>query len=266
MALRQPPHGLPEPAYLHVADDRFGNVGRCQVLHEASQFGGVLSRAEGFIEARGIGQRALEVSYPLDCPPQAPRDLLVGRLAAKLGGEPIVGAGHLAHLFTHVHGQPYGAALVRHSPSDSLPYPPRGVGGEPPTAIRVELLDGLHQSYVALLDEILEGHPISSVPLGYRYHEPQVLLDEPPARLGVPSISPLGEVHLFCVSQQCALVDAGKVARKKLRRLRLPGGDAFLSVMHHLAFSPCEMISSQRVSYLDQIIQYLLQLLKVNTI
>src|SRR5215217_5207217 len=237
---------------LQIADDRFGNIRRCLILHKASQFGGIFLREEGFIEACGIGQRALDVPYLLGCPPEAPRDLFVGRLAAKLGGEPIVGAGHLARLLTHVHGQPYGAALVRHGPSDSLPYPPCGVGGEPPTAIWIKLLDSLHQSYVALLNQVLKRYTIPSVPLGYRYHEPQVLLDEPRACLGVPCPSPLGKVHLFRVSQQRTLVDVSEVARKKLRRLRLPGGDAFLSVMHHLAFSPCEMISSRRVFYLDQ--------------
>src|SRR5215203_4881190 len=255
MALRQPRHGLSEPTYLHISDDRFGNLGRGLILHDTPQFGGVFPRAEWLVEARGIGHGALDLPYLLGRPPEAPRDLFVGRLAAQLGGEPIVGAGHLAHLLTHVHRQPYGATLVRHGPSDSLPYPPGGVGGEPEAPVWVELIDGLHQPYVALLDEVLEGHTVPSVLLGHRYHEPQVLLDEPRARLGVPSPSPPGEVHLFRVSQQRAVAYASEVARNKLQRLRLPGGDAFLNVLHHLAFSPCEMCASRRMSYFDRIIQ-----------
>src|SRR5215203_735259 len=248
MALRQPRHGLSEPTYLHISDDRFGNLGRGLILHDTPQFGGVFPRAEWLVEARGIGHGALNLPYLLGRPPEAPRDLFVGRLAAQLGGEPIVGAGHLAHLFTHVHGEPYGAALVRHGPSDSLPHPPRGVVGEPEAPVWVELLDGLHQPYVALLNEVLKGHPTTPVLLGHAHHEPQVLLDEPHVRLGVPSLSPLGELHLLRVSQQRAFVDASEIARNKVRRLCLPGVDASLNVMHPLAslFVRCSLLDSRK--------------------
>src|SRR3712207_7951487 len=43
----------------------------------------------------------------------------------------------------------------------------------------IELLDGLHQAYVALLDQVLERQPHPTVLLGYAHDEPQVLLDEP---------------------------------------------------------------------------------------
>src|SRR5918994_2047893 len=99
--------------------------------------------------------------------PEAFRDLLVCGLTLHLGGELVVGAGHLPDLIPHVHRHPYGATLVGHCTLHRLPNPPGGVRGEPPSTAGIELLDGLHETYVALLDEVLEGQPHPAVLLGY---------------------------------------------------------------------------------------------------
>src|ERR687897_1039645 len=160
VALGEPLDGLPQGAYLHLPDNRARNLGGALVLDELSEFGAVAVGGEGLVEAGGVGHRALDVEYLADRPLQAFRDLLIGWLAAQLGGELVVGAGHLPDLIPHVHGDADGTALVSHRALHGLTYPPGGVRGEPPAAIGVELLDGLHQAYVALLDEVLEGKPV----------------------------------------------------------------------------------------------------------
>src|SRR5437588_842304 len=55
-----------------------------------------------------------------------------------------------------VDGQADGAARVGDAPGDGLADPPRGVGGELEALAPVELLDGVHQAQVPLLDEVEE--------------------------------------------------------------------------------------------------------------
>src|SRR5918993_3913 len=78
-----------------------------------------------------------------------------------------------------MHGNADGTAFIRHRALYCLPYPPRGVRREPEAPVRIELLDGLHQADVALLDQVLEGQPVAPILFGHRYHEPEVLLDKP---------------------------------------------------------------------------------------
>ena len=170
----------------------------------------------------GVPQRALQVANVLYRPAEPRGHSLVGGLALHLSGELVVDAGHLAKLVAPVHRDPYGAALVGHGPLHGLPDPPGGVRGEPPPAVGVELLDGLHQAYVALLDEVLEGQPHPTVLLGYAHHKPEVLLDEPLAGPRVAGLGPLGEVYLLGVREQLALVDAGEVARYEIGGLGRP--------------------------------------------
>src|ERR671920_1946080 len=94
--------------------------------------------------------------------------------------------------------------------------------GEPPAAIRVELLDGPHQAYVALLDQVLERQPHPTIPLGNADHEPEVLLDELLARPVVTGLGPLAEVDFLPVRQEIALVDAREVPGDEIRGLRRP--------------------------------------------
>ena len=61
---------------------------------------------------------------------------------------------------------------------DGLADPPRGVGGELEALAPVELLDGVHQAEVALLDEVEQRQAGGLVLLGDRDDEPQVRLDE----------------------------------------------------------------------------------------
>jgi hypothetical protein len=77
-----------------------------------------------------------------------------------------------------VDGEADGAAGVGDAAGDGLADPPRGVGGELEALAPVELLDGVHQAEVALLDEVEQRQARRLVLLGDRHHEAQVRLHE----------------------------------------------------------------------------------------
>src|SRR3712207_888737 len=168
---------------LHLPHHRVGGVGDPLVLDEVAELRGGVLGGDRLVEARGVRHGAHRDAHLFGVPPQTPRNLFVGGLALELDGKLAYGPADLPYLLRHVHGDPYGATLVGYGPLYGLPYPPRGVGGEPEAPIGVELLDGLHEPYVALLDEVLEGQPVAAILLGHGDDEPEVLLDEPLASL-----------------------------------------------------------------------------------
>src|SRR5690606_15464901 len=76
-----------------------------------------------------------------------------------------------------------GAPGVGDAAGDRLADPPRGVGGELEALAPVELLDGVHQAEVALLDQVEERQARRLVLLRDRDDEAQVGLHE--RRLGL---------------------------------------------------------------------------------
>ena len=66
------------------------------------------------------------------------------------------------------------ARLVGDGPRDRLPDPPRGIRRELEAAPVVELVDGAHETDVALLDQVQERKPSVHVLLGHRDDEAQV--------------------------------------------------------------------------------------------
>src|ERR671913_664251 len=167
MALGQLLDGICEPVDLHLSDDRARNLGGALVLYELADLRGVGLRAKRLVEARGVPQRALQVANVLYRPAEPPGHLLVCGLVLPLCGELVVGAGHLTKLVAPVHGYPYGAALVGDGALHRLPDPPGGIRGESPSTVGIEFLDGLHQAYVALLDQVLKRQTLAPVFLGY---------------------------------------------------------------------------------------------------
>ena len=115
--------------------------------------------------------------------------LLVGGLAAQLGGQAAFGGPRLPLTLGKVHGDPDGPRLGLDRPSDGLTDPPRGVGGKLEPSAPVELVDGPHQPDDALLDEVAQRH-LALVPLGDRDHQAQVAVDEVAGRLfACPQVS-----------------------------------------------------------------------------
>ena len=86
-----------------------------------------------------------------------------------------------------VDGEADRAARVGDAAGDGLADPPRGVGGELEALAPVELLDGVHQAEVALLDEVQEREARRLVLLGDRDDQAQVGLHE--GALGVLALA-----------------------------------------------------------------------------
>src|ERR671911_2238164 len=114
VTLGEPLDSLLEGTYLHLPDDRACHLRGALVLDQLSEFGAVAVRGEGLVEAGGVGHRALDVENLADGPLQASGDLLIGGLAAQLGGELVVSTGHLPDLIPHMHGDADGTALISH--------------------------------------------------------------------------------------------------------------------------------------------------------
>ena len=122
---------------------------------------------------------------------------------------------------------------------DGLADPPRGVGGELEALAPVELLDGVHEAEVALLDQVQQRQAGGLILLGDRDDQAQVRLHEGLLGLlalhdgaaelallrggealgrlghlglgGPPSLDGLGQADLVVLGQQGVLTDVGQV-------------------------------------------------------
>ena len=97
---------------------------------------------------------------------------------------------------------------------DRLADPPRGVRRELEALAPVELLDGVHQPEVALLDQVEQRQAGRLVLLGDRHHEAQVRLDELALGLlalagGAAQLTLLGRGELLARVELCDRFVAG---------------------------------------------------------
>src|SRR5438552_3143268 len=104
-------------------------------------------------------------------------DLLGGVLAAELLDELARGADQLVDRLDHVHRDADRPRLVGDGAGDGLANPPGGVGRELVAAAVLELVDRLHQSDVAFLDQVQELESTVGVLLRDRDDEAEVRLD-----------------------------------------------------------------------------------------
>ena len=139
----------------------------------------------------------------------------VGELGGGRGGaerhrEPALDGLQLAYAVTHVHGQPNGAALLRHRAADGLADPQRGVGGEAEPAAVVELLDRPHEPDRPLLDQVQERHSgvLALEALGEMDDEAQVGLDHAVLGFEVTALDAARELELLGRGQQTRAGDA----------------------------------------------------------
>src|SRR5215211_6174438 len=220
VSLRKPIYGFPNFRALQLAHDRTRRVRTTLVLDDFPKLRRAFIRGERLVEAGGsVRHGVLDLPDVLHAPSEPLGHRLIRRGSFQLSRKLVVGASHLAHLLTYVGGNPYGPSLVSNRPLYVLTYPPRSIGGEPKAPVGVKLPNSLHKTYVALLDQILEGQTTPTRLLGYRDNKPQVLLDESIAGSFVTLLGLLGEVYLLLVSQELAPADSGKVARNQLRSL-----------------------------------------------
>src|SRR5215203_1809984 len=218
VSLRKPIYGFPKFRALHLAHDRSRRVRATLVLDDLPKLRGTSIRGERLVETGcSLRHGVLDLPDVLHAPSEPLGHRLIRRGPLQLGPKFVVGAGHLAHLLAHVDGNPYGAPLLSNRPLHRLTYPPRSIGGEPKAPVGVELFNPPHKTYVAFLDQILEGQTTPTRLLGYRDNQPQVLLDESIAGSFVTLLGPLGEVYLLLVGQELVIADSGKVTRNQLR-------------------------------------------------
>jgi hypothetical protein len=76
-----------------------------------------------------------------------------------------------------VHRQADGARLIHERAINVLADPPGGIGGKAEAALRVEFLEGVHQTQIAFLDQVQQGQTAVQVMLGDVHHQAQVALD-----------------------------------------------------------------------------------------
>ena len=152
-----------------------------------------------------------------------------------------------------MHRETDGAPGVGDAPRDGLADPPGGVGGELEALAPVELLDGVHQAEVALLDQVQQRQARRLILLRDRHDQTQVRLDEgllglltlhhgstqlallrrgeALGRLGhlglrsPPALDGLGQADLVVLGQQGVLPDVGQVQPDEILVVAL---DSFL--------------------------------------
>ena len=137
------------------------------------------------------------------------RDFLRARLTAQLLLKLAVHAHDAVNCFHHVHGDADGTRLIGNRAGDSLPNPPRRVGGKLEALGVVELLHCLHQTEVALLNQVEQAHGVLAAPnvlLGNRHDKAQVRFAQAAFRLvadgGVVTFQLLGNFNFRFARQQ----------------------------------------------------------------
>src|SRR3989441_1167107 len=105
-------------------------------------------------------------------------DFFQRRFASQLLHQLPRGADQLVNGLNHVDRDANRTRLISNCTSNRLPNPPRGISGKLIPAAIFEFVHSLHQTDVALLNQIQELQASVGVFLGDRNHEPEVSLDE----------------------------------------------------------------------------------------
>gem|GEM_PF-6825741 len=138
----------------------------------------VLLLADGGLQGDGLLGDLQDLTHPLHRHGHLLGDLLGGGVVAQLLEQLAGDADDLVDGLHHVDGDADGAGLVGDGPGDGLADPPGGVGRELKALGEVELLHGLDQAQVALLDQVQELHAPAHIPLGDGHHQTQVGLGQ----------------------------------------------------------------------------------------
>src|SRR5216683_1874932 len=158
-------------------DDGVGGADGHTVFDEVAEVR-VFLFADGRLEGDGLLRDLEDLADLRDRDVHALGDLLRGGFAAKLLHQLTAGTDELVDGLDHVDRDADGTGLVRDGSGDGLTDPPGRVGGEFVTATVLELVDGLHEADIALLDEVEELEAAVGVLLGDGDDEAKVGLDE----------------------------------------------------------------------------------------
>src|SRR5664280_347459 len=162
-----------------------------------------------------------------------------------------------------MHGKADGPTDIGNAAGGGLTDPPRGIRRELETFSPVELLHGVYQTEIALLDEVEERQARYLVLLGDRHHQPEVRLHErllgllalehgPPQHALLrrrqtsgrrrqlracltPSFDGLGQPPLIVLGEQRVLTDTGQVQPYQVLIVSL---EALLCQVHRILCVP----------------------------
>src|SRR5215472_9855028 len=161
---------------VHV-DHRFRGGNDALVLDEIAEMR-IFLLADWGLEADGLLGDLEDLADLVEWKLHLLRDLFRRRLTAVFLHEVPARADELVDGLDHVHRNADGAGLIGDGARDGLPDPPRRVRRELVAALVLELVDGLHQADVPLLDEVEELQATVRVLFGDADDEPQVGLDQ----------------------------------------------------------------------------------------
>ena len=146
----------PSRGFAQVAlDGRVQGLHRVLVLDKIAQMAVFLVADRGLKADRLLGDFE-HFAHLVDRHRQLDRQLVRGRLAADLVQHLARGAHQLVDGFDHMHRDTDGARLISDGARDGLADPPGGVGGKLIAAPIFKLIDRLHQTDIAFLDQIQE--------------------------------------------------------------------------------------------------------------
>ena len=177
--------------------------------------GGVALLAHRLVERGGAVGHRLHVDHLSDGDVHRLGDLVVVRFAPELRREAMRRATHLADAVDHVYGQADGLPVGSEGPLDGLLDPPGGVGAELAALVRVEPLDRLDQTKVALADQVHQREAEVIVVLGDTHDEAQVRLNHvlPGGLIALEHAA--GEGGLLLERQQRRLTDLVEVGPQR---------------------------------------------------
>src|SRR5918997_2918247 len=223
LALGQGPDGLDER--LLPLPDLDADVVVCASLvrQEVFHFGAILVSEPG-VDA---GDRLCDLAEApglLGSLLEPPGELLFGGVAPELDAQRALGPAKAVQGIHDVGREAHGACLVGDGAGYGLPYPPGGIRREAVAHLGVELLDGLDEPRVTLLDEVLERHAAPAVLLGNGDHEPQVRLYEALPGFSVAPVGAPAEVPLLAGVEEPAVANPAQVLCENVLclHLRLP--------------------------------------------
>jgi hypothetical protein len=194
---------------------------------------GVVAVADRRLERDGLLRHLHDLLHAVDGQVHLVGHLVRGRLVAVLLEKLLLDLHDLVQRLDHVDRDADRAGLVGDGAGDRLADPPGRVGGELVAAAVLELLDGLHEAHVALLDEVEEGEAAVRVLLRDGDDEAQVGLDH----LGLRAVRLAHVGHRLLVDLRQLggrdpllqldgaqlVVDRAGVDRRVLLRLRVLG-------------------------------------------
>ena len=187
-----------------------GRRGSVVVRYEVAEVA-VLFFADRSLERNGLLRYSHDLAHLIDGHIELFGDLVGRGLVAVLVEELRRYLLDLIDGLDHVDGYTYGTRLIGDSSGDGLSDPPCGVGRELEALGIIELLNGLDEAEVALLDEVEEVHTASEIALRNTYDQSEVRFGKALFGADIALVDTDGEVDLLLGSQQRYAADLFEV-------------------------------------------------------